>query len=259
MPFITISSSDNAAIKAISKLKQKKYRLRERKYITEGLRAVSELIKSGKDACFVATERFLNDNPDVASALKDYKCYVVTEKIFGTLSETETPQGLLCTADIPTPPAELLKDYYIYLDKLTDPGNIGTIIRTAHAFGFGGVLLSPECCDAYSGKVIRSTMSSVLFTDIYTDFSHASLKKLKKNGYKIISAALYKESRSLYTLSIPEKAVFVIGNEANGVSDEVLSFSDETVIIPMPGGAESLNASVAAAIVMNEAVREKKR
>ena len=255
MSFITITSADNGSIKQIQKLKQKKYRVKEGKYITEGLRSSGEILKTDKNASFVITERFLSDFSDFCSSLEEHKVYVVTDKIFNTLAETESPQGILCVSDIKKPPESLKKPYYIYLDRLTDPGNVGTVIRTAHAFGFGGVLLSPDCCDVYSGKVIRSAMGSLLHADIYTDFSYKALADLKKDGYKILSTALYEKSVSLYECEIGEKAVFVIGNEANGVSESILSLSDETVIIPMPGGAESLNASVAAALVMSEAVR----
>ena len=258
MSFITITSADNQTIKQISKLKQKKYREKEGKYITEGLRSSGEILKTDKNAVFVITERFFESFGEFCSALSSHKVFVVTDKIFNTLTDTESPQGILCVSDIKKAPEKLKKPYYIYLDRLTDPGNIGTVIRTAHAFGFGGVLLSPDCCDVYSGKVIRSAMGSHLHTDIYTDFSYEALKNLKKDGYKIFSTALYENSISLYDCNIPEKAVFVIGNEANGVSEEIISISDETVIIPMPGGAESLNASVAAALVMSEAVRHKR-
>lgn len=257
MSFQTITSPDNQKIKDIAKLRQKKYRTREKKYITEGLRAVSEIIKKGIDCVFVVSEKFIQENPSFLDTVADKKGYIVSEKIFSSLSETENPQGVLCVTQITEPPEEIKKDSYIYLDRLQDPGNIGTIIRTAHAFGFGGVMLSGGSSDVYSGKVIRSTMSSVLYTDIYTDFSYESLFSLKEKGYKIISTALTEKSRSLYETEIPEKVVFVIGNEANGVSDEILENSDETVIIPMPGGAESLNASVASAVLMSETARRK--
>ncbi len=258
MSFITITSADNQTIKQFSKLKQKKYREKDGRYITEGLRSASEILKMDNNAVFVITERFLSDFGDFCKTLSSQKVYVVTEKIFNSLTDTETPQGILCVSTIKKAPEKLQKPYYIYLDRLTDPGNVGTVIRTCHAFGFGGVLLAPGSCDVYSGKVIRSAMGSHLYTDIYTDFSYEALADLKKDGYKIFSTALYENSVSLYELHIPEKAVFVIGNEARGVSDEILSLSDETLIIPMPGGAESLNASVAAALVMSEAVRTKR-
>ncbi|MBP3337657.1 MAG: RNA methyltransferase [Clostridia bacterium] len=258
MSFITITSADNQTIKQFSKLKQKKYREKEGRYITEGLRSSGEILKTDKDAVFVITERFLSDFSDFCDTLSSQKVYVVTDKIFNSLTDTESPQGILCVSTIKKASEKLQKPYYIYLDRLTDPGNVGTVIRTCHAFGFGGVLLAPGSCDVYSGKVIRSAMGSHLYTDIYTDFSYEALADLKKDGYKIFSTALIDESVSLYECKFGEKAIFVIGNEANGVSDEILSLSDETLIIPMPGGAESLNASVAAALVMSEAVRTKR-
>lgn len=257
MPFITITSSENATLKQVAKLKQKKYRSRFKKYIIEGVRATGEVINAKEEAEFFVSRSFFEERADFTEILSAYKCYVLEDKLFAALSDTEAPQGILCTVGIKKPPREPVKPFYIYLDGVSDPGNVGTIIRTAHAFGFGGVMLSFTSSDAYSGKVIRSSMSSVLYTDIYTDFSHSELLALKNNGYKIVSTALKNTSVSLYGADISEKTVFVIGSEANGVSDEILAASDETLIIPMPGGAESLNASVAAALVMSEAVRRK--
>jgi len=186
MSFITITSADNQTIKQFSKLKQKKYREKEGRYITEGLRSSGEILKTDKDAVFVITERFLSDFSDFCDTLSSQKVYVVTDKIFNSLTDTESPQGILCVSTIKKASEKLQKPYYIYLDRLTDPGNVGTVIRTCHAFGFGGVLLAPGSCDVYSGKVIRSAMGSHLYTDIYTDFSYEALADLKKDGYKIL-------------------------------------------------------------------------
>lgn len=256
MPFNKITSDNNSLIRSFSKLKQKKYRTLEKKYIIEGLRAVEEIIKAKKTAVFVMTESFLMANPSFSDKISSAVCYVVSEKVFSSLTETQTPQGILAVADIPAPPVFPSKPHYIYLDRVCDPGNLGTIIRTAHAFGIGGVMLSPGSCDVYSGKVIRSAMGSYLYTDIYTDFSYEDLFKLKNEGYSIYSTALIKNSESLYDCALGEKTIFVIGNEANGVSSDILDMSDKSLIIPMPGGAESLNAAVAAALVMSEAVRK---
>lgn len=256
MPFNKITSDSNLIIRSFSKLRQKKYRSSEKKFIIEGLRAVEEVIKAKMDAVFVMTESFLMANPSFSDKISSAVCYVVTEKIFSSLTETQTPQGILAVADIPALPVFPSKPYYIYLDRVCDPGNLGTIIRTAHAFGIGGIMLSPGSCDVYSGKVIRSAMGSYLYTDIYTDYSYDELFNLKNEGYSIYSTALLPDSKSLFECDLGEKTIFVIGNEANGVSSDILDRSDKTIIIPMPGGAESLNAAVAAALVMSEAVRK---
>ena len=159
-----------------------------------------------------------------------------------------TPQGIAAVISVKEPKREKLTQAQrvVYLDRVQDPGNFGTIIRTADAFGFDAVILSKECADLYSPKVIRSAMGSVFHLEIYRDFSVEDLKGLGKKIY----------SSSLEASSMPESielpAVLVIGNEGQGISDEIKGVTDEFVKIPMAGNAESLNASIAAGILLYE-------
>ena len=255
MPFIEITSADNAELSAISKLKMKKYRAAESRFTVEGSRAVCEAFAAAAVRTAVVTRTFYENHPELLEMLGKTRTLLVTERAFARLSDTVSPQGILATLDMFTPPKRPFKDYYVYLDGISDPGNAGTIIRTAHAFGMGGVIFSPGSVDVYSGKVIRSTLGSIFHTDIYTDAARSFLEDAQRDGYRIISTALSEKSESVFEMKTARRTIFVIGSEANGVSGDILSISDGLCKIPMPGGAESLNAAVAAALVMAEAVR----
>ena len=144
---------------------------------------------------------------------------------------------------------------YLYCDCQQDPGNVGTVIRSADAFGFDGVIVSRGSVDVFSPKVIRSSMGSVFHVAMITDTDTAFLQAAKDEGYFLSVTALHQNSVPLEQAAIAEKQIFVIGNEGNGVSETVLAMADETVHIPMQGLAESLNAGVAASILMYEVSR----
>ncbi len=140
---------------------------------------------------------------------------------------------------------------FIYCDNVRDPGNLGTIIRTADATGFS-VLLSPECAEAYSPKTVRSSMGSFFHTAIYENISYDMLTQSKLH---LIAGALSSDSVDFKRANYSDNCVIIVGNEANGISNELLNMSDELVVIPIFGRAESLNVGVAAAILMYEAIR----
>lgn len=145
---------------------------------------------------------------------------------------------------------------FLALDHLQDPGNLGTIIRTADAFGADGILLSEGCADCYSPKVLRSTMGSVFRLPIWTvpDLAQ-TLKELHQAGFSTFGAALDETAICLGNFSFPQKSVAVVGNEGNGISRPVLDACQQTLYIPMKGETESLNAGVAASLILWEMCR----
>ncbi|MBQ3226690.1 MAG: RNA methyltransferase [Clostridia bacterium] len=251
-----ITSSENSVVKALRKLEKKKYREEYGLFAVEGLRACSLAANSpyAIDA-FYLSESFLAEYQGDNRFWEAFPCYLLTDRIFASVCDTQTPQGILCTAKI-VQGADIFKHCrYIYLDNVRDPGNVGTIIRTADALGFDCVLLSEGCADVYSPKVIRSTMGSIFSVQIVADCEISVLEELQKSGCQIVSSALTDASQNLYEANFEERIVFVVGNEANGVSDEILDLSDLTVKIPMVGEAESFNVSIAAALLMGEVAR----
>jgi len=247
-----ILSAENAYIKKLAKLKTRKYREEYGLFITEGERSCREAVSSGFNIeSLIMTKAFYEAHKGAFSAPE---IIVTTEKIFAALSDTKSPQGVLCVAEIPKATA-LCKGKYIYLDSVQDPGNAGTIIRSADAFGFDGVLVSSGSVDVFSPKVIRSSMGSVFHIDILLNQDIEDLQSAQENGYHLTATALAEVCVNLGDMKVLDKQIFIVGNEANGVSDAVLMLSDEIVKIPMRGAAESLNVGVAASILMYEVSR----
>lgn len=253
-----IQTTRNKTYKYIRSLKQKKSRSAENRFTVEGEKSVSEAVRAGKSIYIIAvSETFYKSScfnyPD------GVRTVVVMDELFPGLCDTVTPQGILAVIDLDDK-TDFMPDsgrFYVYCDNISDPGNLGTIIRTADAAGAGGVLLSPGCADLYSPKTVRSSMGSFFNIDIWTDIDINMLLKMKESGFSLFSGALRKDS-GIYTekdYTVP--AVIIVGNEANGVSEEILDIS-EHIIIPIAGGAESLNAAVAAAVIMYEAVRQRR-
>lgn len=245
-----ISSAENEYIKKLVKLKTKKYRDRFSLFVVEGERSVREAIASGFSIeSVVVTEAYYFRHE---SELPQGAIISTTDKIFLQLCDTKTPQGILAVVRMPDQAKSLTGKRYIFCDGIQDPGNAGTIIRSADAFGFDAVLFSKDSVDVFSPKVIRSSMGSVFHVDVVCDVLPEDIKTMKDAGYFLSVTALHKNSIPFHRATVTKQQIFVIGNEGNGVSDAVLSLADETVHIPMQGQAESLNAGVAASILMYE-------
>ena len=237
-----ITSLDNKVVKLAASLQKKKYRDLHEKFLIEGMKLIREALDFGYefDCVFYVPGKVDYD--------LDLPAYEVSYEILCKITDTVTPQGIAAVVSVKEPEIKKLKDAerVVYLDRVQDPGNVGTIIRTADAFGFDAVILSKECADLYSPKVLRSAMGSVFHLEIYRDFSVEDLKGL---GKKIYSSSL-EASHMPESIELP--AVLVIGNEGQGISDEIKDATEEFVKIPMAGNAESLNASIAAGILLYE-------
>ena len=182
---------------------------------------------------------------------------VLSSNLFFQIASTENPQGIMAVVKKKSYEKNLSGDFYLVCDKVQDPGNLGTIIRTAHAAGVDGIILTKGTVDIYNDKTIRSTMGSIFYTPIfYDDNSFTIIKDLKYKGFSLVATSL-SESRNFFEEDLRGKIILAVGNEGNGISDELFNLCDKKVKIPMPGGAESLNVSIAASIILFEKVRQK--
>lgn len=247
-----ITSKDNEIIKNIKKLKEKKYRLDS--YIVEGIKMVKEAISENQEIALIAIREDFKIDFDT----KNIKTVTISNKIFNDISDVKTPQGILAVIKKnQNNQIETNSNYILALDSLQDPGNMGTIIRTADSANINQIIINKTTVDPYSPKVIRSTMGAIYRTNIIeVEDLKATLKEMQSNGFQIITTDL-KATQSIYDINYNNKTVVVIGNEANGVSQEILQIADKKVIIPMLGKTESLNASIAASIMIYEYVRQK--
>jgi TrmH family RNA methyltransferase len=251
-------SRDNHIIKETLKLKQKKYRELEGKFIAEGIRFIEEALRSGK-VQYVLFSKKLYDTKGFERVLEnDVQKYEVSNEVIAEICDTETPQGIAAVVEKPIWSFEdIREDFIVIADGVQDPGNLGTIIRTADAAGAGAVVVVKGSVDVYNSKTLRSTMGAIFNIPVlfYDDFSILS-EELKIKGYEIYASALDAENY-LYDCDFKSKSAVVIGNEANGIPSEHIRLSTKSLKIPMRGSAESLNAAIAAAIIIYEMVRQR--
>ena len=257
-----ISSKDNEIIKKIKSLKEKKYRDIENCYIIEGIKLVKEAIaENAKIKQIVVCEDCINDgeiDTDTLYEIAKFDVVYVTEKVFKTITDVKTPQGIIAVIEKNNINSKIdySQDIIIALDGVQDPGNLGTILRTVDSANLKQIILSKDSADSYNSKVVRSTMGAIFRVNIIeADSLKDMLQEAKKNNFKVMVTSLDTKN-SIYDVDYSKK-VIVIGNEANGVSKEVQAIADEKVKIPMLGKTESLNASVAAGIMIYEYVRKK--
>ena len=257
-----ITSKDNEIIKNIRKLKEKKYRDLSNSYIIEGIKLIKEAIVESKQIkqIIVCEENINNGGIDqkLLYEIAKYECIYVTKKIFSLISDVQNPQGIMAVIEKQNSEDNIdyKEDVIVVLDGIQDPGNLGTILRTIDSVGLKQVIVSKETADAYNPKVVRSTMGAIFRVIIIeSDNLIETLKNLKKHKYKVMATSL-ETNNNIYDVDYNKK-VIVIGNEANGVSQEILDFADEKIKIPMLGRTESLNASVATSIILYEYVRRK--
>ena len=258
-----ISSTKNDQVKNVIELKKKaKARDEQGLFVVEGVRMVSELPKE-RTARLYVSESFVK-NPENEKFLKEYPRYEeVSDSVFEHMSDTQTPQGVLALIrQYEYGIDDLLKAegpaHLMILESLQDPGNLGTILRAGEGAGITGLIMSRDTVDIYNPKVIRSTMGSVFRVPFfYTDDILKTAEELKKRGIQLFAAHLNGKNnydQEDYTGNIG----FLIGNEGNGLTDELSEMADTWVKIPMAGKVESLNAAIAASILMFETARQRR-
>lgn len=257
-----ISSKDNSLIKHIKRLKEKKYRDEYGEYIIEGLKLIKEAIQENVDIKHIVVCDGCDNSEMIESHLKYEMARLdfiyVPQNIFKLLSDVENPQGILAVIGKTSKEIDIdiNEDIILALDDIQDPGNLGTILRTADSVGLKQILVSKGTADSYNPKVVRSTMGAIFRVKVIECNSlKNSIKELQNKDYKVMTTSL-KAKKTIYEVDYKKK-IIVIGNEANGVSKEILNLADEKVIIPMLGKTESLNASVATGVILYEHVRQK--
>ena len=239
-----ITSKANSVVKNAKKLHQKKYR--KSAYLIEGWHLFEEAVQAG-----VTIEKVF--------ALESYRDQLaafpqtvwVSEEILRDLADTQTPQGIVTVIqkeEVGLP--DLHQGKYLFLEDVQDPGNVGTMIRTADAAGFTGVIVSDKSADIYSLKTLRSMQGSHFHLPIYRMPLVSFVEEAKKSNLPILATTLSRESKDYRELSSLENFVLVMGNEGQGISSVMAESADQLVHIGMKGRAESLNVAVAAGILM---------
>ena len=278
-----ITSLTNDTVKYVDKLKKKSsFRREEQCFVVEGIRMIREVPVCLRRMLFV-TEESLKKYPELANWCD--RVETVSDGVLQKLSDTQTPQGMLAVVRMPETrtAAEIRGEQdasrkqgsrkteqcmdggldvgdplIVVLDGLQDPGNVGTIVRTAEAYGATEVLIGANSADPFSPKVVRSTMGSVFRVPIYiTEDLVGELSKLKASGVHVVGTHL--SGTDFYAADLTGPIAILIGNEGNGLSDEVAETADVLVRIPMEGQVESLNAAISGSVVGYEILRQRRQ
>ena len=254
-----ITSISNQQIKNIIRLEKKgKARKEQDVFLVEGIRMYQEAPKEKIVKTYVS-ESFYKKEKGMFS---DKEVEIVEDRVFQSASDTMTPQGVLSIVKQYHYKMEAFwkreNPFFLVLENLQDPGNMGTIFRTAEGAGVDGIFLSKDCVDLYNPKVIRSTMGSIYrMPFLYVDSAQETVKKKKKRGIHVFAAHL-KGKNNYDNENYCKGTAFLIGNEGNGLTDELASKADCYVKIPMEGKVESLNAAMAAGVLMYEVSRQRR-
>ena len=281
MPDI-ISSGSNPRIRKLVEL-QKKAKLRRETglFVIEGSRLCADTPAQYIKEVYMTENRIRNASEKEKRLMQEHPVTLVTEEAMAKAADTTTPQGILCVAKMPVYSRESLlgktageaqeadkadgrgsacggAPLLLVLEDIQDPGNLGTIFRTAEAAGATGILMSRGTVDLFHPKVVRATMSAIFRMPFYiSNDLCAEISALRENGIRSYAAHLGGK-RAYDELPLTQGCAFLIGNEGNGLSTELTERADEKIIIPMAGGAESLNAAMAAGILMFEASRQRR-
>lgn len=265
-----IYSETNSQIKELVKLqKNARYRRKSKCFVTEGIKLTKEAILYGKlRRVYVGEELYQQEwdgksEQQVSEELGGALVEIVSQQVLAYASQTVTPQGLLGVVQMPEYHLEdIFMDagqLFLLLDDVRDPGNLGTIIRTSEGAGMSGVILSRECVDLFNPKVVRSTMGAIFRVPFcYVEDLSMTVSKMREQGICVYGTML-EDSEGYDRIDYCGPTGIVIGNEANGISGKVADSLTGRIRIPMDGKLESLNAAVAAAVVMYEAARQRRK
>ena len=255
-----ITSKNNQIFKDFLKLETKKYRDRFGLYLIEGENLIEEAYKNGAEFREILI-RMGDESRFMRPWMDKENVFVVEPKLFSELAQTETSQGIIASVKKPTLSLDKFIESkspgnFVVLDRLQDPGNIGTIIRTADAAGYGLVIAMKGTADIFSPKVVRSATGSLFRVPIaFIDNNEQLIEFCQKAGKKLTATCL-DDSKFYYEEDLKENIALIVGNEGNGIDPSLIEKSDVKIKIPMQGSIESLNAAVAAAIIMYESVRK---
>ncbi len=257
-----ISSTSNPQVKRLLQLQKKsKVRNEEGVFVVEGLRMFVEVPKERVEKVYVSETLYNKKKQELK--WEEFPLEILSDSVFKHVSDTQTPQGILCIVKQKKYDLDILLNienpHFMVLDNLQDPGNLGTIVRTAEGAGVDAVFMSKDCVDIYNPKTIRSTMGSIYrMPTIYIEDTVKLLETFKEKGIKSYAAHL--DGKNSYDKEdYRGGTAILIGNEGNGLRDEVSEKADIWVRIPMEGQVESLNAAIAASVFMFEVARQRRQ
>ena len=254
MQSMVITSHQNSIVKLVKALHIKKYRETYGMYFIEGIKMVNEAIQEGASIeKLIFSEEFCIDS--LAHPIDEFDSVYVSSSIFKQISHVETPQGVIAIIKKHSIPLQniLQKSSYflVILDRVQDPGNVGSIIRTLDAAGGDGVVLLEGSADPYNPKTLRSTMGSIFRIPTFEIREPENfIKQLISMGTHLVVSCLDGDNLFCWDGGSYNKIALVIGNESKGIKEEIIDLASSRVTIPMAGRAESLNASVAAGILI---------
>lgn len=244
-------------LKYYSSLLLKKNRKSENKFLVEGEKLVHEgLGSSYKCELLVVTKDYYSLKREMIESKLDNstRFEIVSNTDFNRISDTKSPQGIVAVFNIPSIGKIFATDLIIALENISDPGNVGTIIRNCDWFGIKQIMLSNDCTDIYNPKVVRSTMGSLFHLDVNeVESFYTTLNELKKEGCDLLCADMTGEN--VYDIKLNKKSVVIFCNEANGPTEKLLELIDKQITIPKIGSAESLNVANASAVILSQITR----
>lgn len=242
-------------LKYFSSLLHKKYRLQENKFLAEGEKIVLEGLKSNFNCdVLITTPSFADQNEQLISSLNSHKIRIekANASDFRRISDTETPQGIIAVFKMKHWNLSNEKfdneNILLYLENISEPGNLGTLLRTADWFGVKSVLISKNSVELFNPKVIRASMGSIFHLKIFTDIEPRQFDYLKSNQYSFLCADL--NGKNIFTFHKSGKFILSMSNESSGPSQDLIKLSDEVITIPKLGEAESLNVATAASVLL---------
>lgn len=254
--FKSITSKDNKLLKIVYSLQNsKKTRDENKLFVLEGLRICSDAYDNGIDFEMLivsnsAKEKYYDDI--LKFSLKSQELYLLPDSLFTKISDTKSPQGIIAVCKIPQHKTNFdIKGRYIALENIQDPSNLGAISRTAEALGVSGLIIAGGC-DVYAPKSLRASMGTLLRMPVYFV---ESISELGDTGLTIYACVVDRDAKPITNVKFSDASVVVIGNEANGITENTKNFCNYNITIPMNGRAESLNAAVAASIAMWELMK----
>lgn len=254
-----ITSKDNPLYKLCAKLASRKYRDQYGQYLIEGERVIRDAVKTGQRMTAVIAE----DGYPLEENAFSCPCVISDKKLFSQIAQTQTSQGIIAVVEKPSLNREAFcskiseqSGNVVLLDRLQDPGNIGTIIRTADAAGYSGVMTIKGTADLFSPKIVRAAAGSLFRMPVFSAENPQEAVSILEKAGKTVLATGFDTSLYYYDVDMKRDIGLIIGNEGNGISDELMGMAHKIIKIPMDGDIDSLNAAVAAGILMYESVRK---
>lgn len=250
-----IMSMNNPQVKSWRKLQNKKERNKTKTYLIEGFHLVDEAISyEERSINKIILREDLTNKPEVENIINkinESNIVIITKQIADSIARTETNQGIFAEIKIPDKKEMTeIQSPFLLLDAVQDPGNVGTMIRTADAAGFQAVILGKGTVDLYNDKTLRAAQGSHFHLDIYQADLAEFIQEFKRQGYPVFATVLNQEAKSYKEIKVDSPFSLVVGNEGAGVSDEVIELVNQNIYIPMKGQTESLNVAIASSILM---------